>query len=66
MRFPRFDLLPGSYSIHTEVTGFGRARIFDHLQDAMKFEVVPGDSEEAEGVVTFRPEWTIAPIARRV
>lgn len=56
--FPRFDLLPGSYVVHTEVTGPSRTLVYDHLQDAHRFEVSAGSSAETEGLVTLRPTWT--------
>jgi len=57
VRFPRFDLLPGSYVVHTEVTGPARTLVYDHLQDAAHFEVHAGSSKETEGLVTLRPTW---------
>ncbi|MEM1333368.1 MAG: ABC transporter ATP-binding protein [Actinomycetota bacterium] len=58
VRFPRFDLMPGSYVVHTEVTGPGRTLVYDHLQDALSFEVSAGSSSETNGLVTLRPTWT--------
>lgn len=58
VRFPRFDLLPGTYVVHTEVTGPGRTLVYDHLQDAHRFEVSAGSSQETDGLVTLRPTWT--------
>ncbi|MFK7919966.1 MAG: ABC transporter ATP-binding protein [Ilumatobacter sp.] len=50
-------LLPGPYVIHTEVTGWGRKRVYDHIQNARSFDVFAGDSNEQDGVVTLRPAW---------
>ncbi|MEL6893703.1 MAG: ABC transporter ATP-binding protein, partial [Actinomycetota bacterium] len=58
VHFPRFDLLPGSYVLHTEVTGPGRTIVYDHLQDAAQFEVSAGSSSETKGLVTLRPGWS--------
>jgi ABC-type polysaccharide/polyol phosphate transport system ATPase subunit len=52
-------LLPGPYVIHTEITGYDRQHVFDHLRHAVRFDVMTGDSHEAGGVVTLRPTWTI-------
>lgn len=50
-------LLPGPHVLHTEVTGWGRTHVFDHLQNARSFDVHAGDSPETDGMVTFRPSW---------
>jgi ABC-type polysaccharide/polyol phosphate transport system ATPase subunit len=52
-------LLPGPYVIHTEITGYGRQHVFDHLHQAVRFDVMTGDSHETGGFVTLRPNWTI-------
>lgn len=54
-------LLPGPYVIHTEITGYGRQHVFDHLHQAVRFDVMTGDSQETGGFVTLRPNWTINP-----
>ena len=51
-------LIPGPYLVHTEVTGWGRKRVYDHIQNARSFDVLAGDSSEQAGVVTLRPSWT--------
>jgi ABC-2 type transport system ATP-binding protein len=51
-------LVPGPYLVHTEVTGWGRKRIYDHIQNARSFDVLAGDTSEKAGVVTLRPTWT--------
>ncbi len=51
-------LIPGPYVIHTEVTGWGRTRVYDHIQNARSFDVLVGDTSEQAGVVTLRPTWT--------
>ena len=52
-------LLPGPYVVHTEITKFGRAHVFDHLQNAASFDVMHGTSRETAGVITMSPEWRI-------
>ena len=51
-------LVPGSYVIHTEVSGWGRKLIYDHIQHARSFDVLAGDTSEADGFMTLRPTWT--------
>lgn len=53
-------LLPGTYDIHTSVTDFNRAHIYDHTQLALRFDVMTGRSYEVGGVVTMRPDWTLS------
>ncbi|MGB0112938.1 MAG: ABC transporter ATP-binding protein [Ilumatobacteraceae bacterium] len=60
IEIPDLSLLPGPYVIHSEITGFNRHHIYDHLQNAARFDVVSGDSSENEGLVTLRPTWTIS------
>ncbi|MFN3255086.1 MAG: ABC transporter ATP-binding protein [Ilumatobacter sp.] len=52
-------LLPGPYVLHTEITKFGRASLFDHLQNAFSFDVIAGTSAETTGFITLHPTWTI-------
>ncbi len=51
-------LIPGPYVVHTEVTGWGRKRVYDHIQNARSFDVLAGNTSEQGGVVTLRPTWT--------
>jgi lipopolysaccharide transport system ATP-binding protein len=53
-------LLPGPYVVHVEITGFGRQHVFDHLQNALQFDVMAGTSKESDGLVTMRPSWNIS------
>ncbi|MBI4882965.1 MAG: ABC transporter ATP-binding protein [Actinobacteria bacterium] len=53
-------LLPGTYDIHTTVTDFNRALIYDHLREALRFDVMTGKPYETDGVVTMRPEWKLS------
>jgi len=52
-------LLPGTYDLHTTITDFNRQHVFDHLQRAMRFDVMTGKPYETGGLVTMRPEWTL-------
>lgn len=52
-------LIAQRYVLHTEVTGYGRQHIYDHLQNARKFDVVTGTSQETHGLVTMNPTWRI-------
>lgn len=56
---PQVDLLPGTYDLHTSVTDFNRAHVYDHLQSALRFDVMTGKPYETGGLVTFRPSWAI-------
>lgn len=51
-------LIPGPYVVHTEVTGWGRKRTYDHIQNARSFDVLAGATSEKGGVVTLHPSWT--------
>jgi ABC-2 type transport system ATP-binding protein len=53
-------LLPGPHVLHTEVTGFDRQHLYDHLQNAATFDVLSGDTNETTGLVTLRPTWTFS------
>jgi hypothetical protein len=55
----RIPLLPGPHVLHTEITGFGRQHVFDHIQNATRFDVIAGTSTEVEGLVTLHPTWSI-------
>lgn len=52
-------LLPGTFDVHTTISDFSRGQVYDHLQQALRFDVLTGRSMETGGVVTLRPEWTI-------
>lgn len=59
MRIDNLPFLPGAYLVHTEVTGFARQHLFDHLQNALGFDVLPGRTNETEGLITLTPEWNL-------
>lgn len=56
-----FPLLPGTYDIHTSITDFNRAHIYDHVQTHLRIDVMTGTRFETGGVVTLHPSWTISP-----
>jgi len=57
---PRVDLLPGTYDLHTSITDFNRAHIYDHVRLAMRFDVMTGKPYETGGLVTMRPQWSMS------
>jgi ABC-2 type transport system ATP-binding protein len=59
VRFDDVPLLPARYVLHTEITGWGRQHVYDHLQNAQTFDVIAGGTKETRGVVTLRPDWQI-------
>jgi ABC-type polysaccharide/polyol phosphate transport system ATPase subunit len=52
-------LLPGTYDLHTTVTDFSRAHVYDNLHLALRFDVMSGRPYEVGGVMTMRPTWLI-------
>jgi ABC-2 type transport system ATP-binding protein len=54
------SLLPGTYDLHTSITDFNRSHIYDELHLAFRFDVMSGKPYESGGIVTMRPQWTIA------
>ena len=54
------SLLPGTYDLHTSITDFNRSHIYDNLLLAFRFDVMSGKPYESNGIVTVRPQWTIA------
>lgn len=57
---PRVDLLPGTYDLHTSITDFNRAYVYDHVQLALRFDVMTGKPYETGGLVTMRPQWSLS------
>lgn len=57
--FDQVALLPGPHVLHTSITDFGRQHSYDHVQTALRFDVIAGDSSEVNGLVTMRPEWSL-------
>ncbi len=58
VRFDKVPLVAGRYVLHTEITGWGRQHIFDHVQNAQTFDVIAGDTKEIHGLVTMHPSWS--------
>lgn len=54
------SLLPGPHVIHTEILAFNRDHVYDHLQNASRFDVIAGRGAENEGLVTLNPRWVIS------
>ena len=55
----RVPLLPGTYDLHTVITDFNRSHVYDHLQTALRFDVMSGKPYEIGGLVTLDPSWSI-------
>jgi len=53
------SLVPGTYDIHTSITDFNRALVYDNLHEALRFDVMTGKPYETGGVVTMRPAWKL-------
>ena len=60
LAFANVALLPGTYDIHTSITDFTRAIVYDNLHEALRFDVMTGKPYETGGVVTMRPDWTVS------
>lgn len=60
VRLDDIALIPGPHVLHTEVTGFGRQHVFDHIQNAVSFDVLAGDVRETAGIMTMRPTWAVS------
>ena len=60
LAFSDISLLPGTYDLHTSITDFSRATIYDRLQTAMRFDVMTGKPSETSGVVTLHPQWSFS------
>lgn len=58
--FAKVSLVPGTYDLHTSITDFNRAVVYDHLHEALRFDVMTGKPYETGGVVTMRPEWKLS------
>ena len=58
VRFDKIPLVASRYVLHTEITGWGRQHVYDHLQNAQTFDVIAGDTKETHGLVTMHPTWS--------
>jgi ABC-2 type transport system ATP-binding protein len=59
VRMDDVALLPGPYTLNTEISDHGRQHVYDHIQTALRFDVIAGDSRETDGLVTLRPTWSL-------
>jgi hypothetical protein len=57
-------LLPGPYTLNTEISDHGRQHVYDHIQTALRFDVIAGDTRETDGLVTLRPTWSFGGVPR--
>jgi ABC-2 type transport system ATP-binding protein len=58
VRFEKIPLIPSRYVLHTEISGWGRQHIYDHVQNAQTFDVIAGETNETHGLVTMHPSWS--------
>ena len=58
--FANVSLVPGQYDLHTSITDFNRALVYDNLHEALRFDVMTGKPYETGGVMTMRPEWKLS------
>ena len=55
----KVPMLPGTYDLNTSITDFNLSHVYDHLQLALRFDVMTGKPYEMGGVVTLHPSWVI-------
>lgn len=58
VHFASIPLVASQYVLHTEITGWGRQHVYDHVQNAQTFDVIAGDTNEIHGLVTMHPTWS--------
>ena len=58
IQFGSVPLVASRYVLHTEITGWGRQHVYDHVQNAQTFDVIAGETKEIHGLVTLRPTWS--------
>ena len=56
--FEALPLVASQYVLHTEITGWGRQHVYDHVQNALTFDVIAGSTKEIHGLVTLHPIWS--------
>ncbi|MFZ4810405.1 MAG: ABC transporter ATP-binding protein [Ilumatobacteraceae bacterium] len=56
----KVPMLPGTYDLNTSITDFNLSHVYDHLQLALRFDVMTGKPYEMGGVVTLHPSWVIS------
>jgi ABC-2 type transport system ATP-binding protein len=57
-RIPRFLLLPGAYDLVAAIYDFSGSHPYDHVQNALRFEIDAGTPYEENGVVSLGGEWS--------
>ncbi len=58
VRFDAIPLVASRYVLHTEITGWARQHVYDHVQNALTFDVIAGVTKETHGLVTLHPSWS--------
>ncbi len=62
MMVERLPLLHGSFEIAASLRDQDLVHIYDHVQHLLRFEVLPGQSAEPSGLLTFWPVWSVTPV----
>jgi hypothetical protein len=57
-RIPRCLLLPGAYDLVAAIYDFSGSHPYDHVQNALRFEIDAGTPYEENGVVSLGGEWS--------
>jgi ABC-2 type transport system ATP-binding protein len=57
-RVRRLLLVPGAYDLVAVIYDFSATHPYDHVQNALRFEVEAGDPYEENGVVSLGGEWS--------
>lgn len=62
VHIPRLMLLPGTYDLATGVADDALLHVFDHWRKAFRFDVLPGNPQEAVGgMVSLGGSWSVHP-----
>jgi ABC-2 type transport system ATP-binding protein len=57
-RIPRCLLLPGAYDLVAAIYDFSGSHPYDHVQNALRFEIDAGTPYEENGLVSLGGEWS--------
>ena len=57
-RIPRLLLVPGAYDVVAAIYDFSGSHPYDHVQNALRFEVESGNPYEENGIVSLGGEWS--------
>ncbi len=57
-RIPRLLLVPGAYDVVAVLYDFSCTHPYDHIQNALRFEVEAGTPYEENGIVSLGGEWS--------